>query len=211
MILLFDAANTIIYKPLLFKMFAKVLCEHGIQFDIQEIERNHKLISECIQFPDRTNRDFYNFFNKEVLYSIGLIADMKLLNDLFDSCSYLPWEKFDDTKYISELSIEKAVISNFRGELHGILNQLFPDEFTEICISEDMNLRKPDPEFFTKLVDKLSIDPKEIILIGDSIKLDIEPGLLAGIDSWLIDRNNYYPYYSKRIRSLYEMKTLVKP
>jgi FMN phosphatase YigB (HAD superfamily) len=209
MVLLLDAANTIIYKPAFYTRFAETLVTYGINIKQEDFHRIHKIISESYQFPDRTSREFYNSFNRELLYALGVIPDDKLLHDIFDNCSYLPWERFDDVKYISEIPVKKAVLSNFHGGLHEILNKLFLADFAEIIISESENLRKPDNFFLKKAVDKLGVSPSEILYVGDSVKLDLEPALKIGMNAWLIDRNDYYPSCSRRIKSLREIKNLV--
>lgn len=210
MVLLFDAANTIIHKPTFYLKFAKVLLQYGIDTDQENFHRIHKIISECYDFPDKTSRDFYNVFNREILFGLGIISNQKMLDNLFDACTYLPWERFDDTRYISEIPFKKAVLSNFHGGLDEILNNIFKGEFSEITISEKENLRKPDIDFFKKAIDNLRVHPSEIVYIGDSVKLDLEPALTVGMNAWLIDRNNYYPSCSRRLKSLEELNQIIK-
>lgn len=209
MVLLLDAANTIIYKPDFYIKFAEVLFQHGINVDQENLLKVHKIITECYHFPDKTSKDFYNGFNRELLYGLGIIASQQLLNNIFDACSYLPWQKFDDTKYILDLSVKKAILSNFHGGLGGILSDIFQGEFTELLISENECLRKPDIRFFEKAIDKLGVDASEIIYIGDSVKLDLEPALSVGMNAWLIDRNKYYPSCLRRLNSLKELNKIL--
>jgi putative hydrolase of the HAD superfamily len=209
MILLFDAANTIIHKPTIYLRFAEVLKRDGFTVDLNHLMLIHKTISECFHFPDNTSKDFYYEFNKSVLYGLGIIAREEILENLFKECSYLPWEKFEDTKFIKEIPFKKAVLSNFHKGLNEILKKSFSDEFTHIITSENENLRKPDTAFFKKAIDVLGVKPSEIIYIGDSVKLDLEPGLKTGMNAWLIDRNNYYPLCNRRLSSLQEIRNIL--
>jgi putative hydrolase of the HAD superfamily len=209
MILLFDAANTLIHKPTFYDVFIQTLDEFGSKVEPMDFQKNHKLISELITFPDRTSKSFYHEFNKEVLYSLGIIPTEEMLNRLHEACSYLPWEKFDDTSVLQELPFEKAVLSNFHGGLSNILDSLFPNEFSVIYSSENENLRKPDVQFFSNAIKKSGVEPSEIIYIGDSIKLDLEPALEVGMNAWLIDRNNNHPYCKRKINSFSEIKNLI--
>lgn len=205
MILLFDAANTLIYKPDLFDKVATVLQKNEIKFDFSELKKQHKFISELINFPDKTSRDFYKTFNREWLYSIGVIPNDELLEEMFASCSYLPWSPFSDTQNLNKLEIKKAIISNFHGGLNQIINQFYPSIFDTMIVSEQENIRKPSIEFYIRAIEKLKCQPDEIIYIGDSIKLDVEPAMKLGIKAWLIDRENYYPNFYRRINSLNEI------
>lgn len=208
MILLFDAANTIICKPDLYPNILNVLKKHGFEVEEVILKKNHKLLSEIINFPDRTSEDFYKKFNGELLYSLGIIPSDILLKDLYTACSYLPWKAFEDTAIIKELPFKKAIVSNFHSSLIGIINQTLPNIFDEIVISEVENLRKPDIAFYQCALNYLKVPAEEIIYIGDSLKLDIEPASQLGIKSYLIDRDNIYPTAKNRLTSLNELKNI---
>lgn len=209
MVLLFDAANTLIHKPLLFVKAKETLENFGIQSTIEGLRAKHKIVSELILFPDRTNKEFYHQFNKEWMYSLGILPEEELLNTLFDNCSYLPWEKFDDTSILKELNIEKAILSNFHSGLTEIVLSQFPDIFSKIVISEVEKIRKPHCEFYIRVVEALGVKPEEILYVGDSLKLDIEPAYSLGIKPLLIDRYNDYPFSSHKISSLTQLKEII--
>jgi putative hydrolase of the HAD superfamily len=209
MILLFDAANTLIHKPLVYDAFIKTLQQNGIIVDITDLKRNHKLVSELYLFPDRTSKDFYYKFNNELLYSLGIIATNELLDNLFKACSYLPWQTFDDVSALKGIPVKKAVLSNFHNELDGIINTHFQDIFETVIISETIGLRKPDVNFYKKAIELLGVNSSEIIYVGDSIKLDIVPAREVGMNAYLIDRENYYPLFDKRIGSLTDIENIL--
>ncbi len=209
MIILFDAANTLIHKPLLFRKVEEVLNEFGYKVEREVLRRNHKFVSELIIFPDRTSKEFYMTFNKEWLNSLGLIPTKVMLDAVFSACSYLPWEKFDDTDMLEKLDTQFAVLSNFHGGLNSILEQQFGALFQELLVSENENVRKPNIEFYKRAMSKLKVKPEDILYIGDSIKLDLEPALKVGMNAYLIDRYNDYPYCKKRLSSLHELKELL--
>jgi putative hydrolase of the HAD superfamily len=209
MVLLFDAANTIIHKPLLFIKAKEVLELHGIKTTIQGLREKHKIVSELILFPDRTSKEFYHEFNKEWMYSLGILPRKDLLNDLFEVCSYLPWEKFEDTHVLKEISIKKAILSNFHGGLNDIVSKHFPGVFSQLVISEMENFRKPNVKFYERAIETLGVKPQEIIYVGDSMKLDIEPALTVGMKTFLIDRNNDYQFSSYTINSLTQLRDII--
>ncbi|HNQ69643.1 MAG TPA: HAD family hydrolase [Bacteroidales bacterium] len=209
MILVFDAANTLIYKPSLFKSFVEVLAEHGYLVEINDLKYLHKIITELTEFPDLTTKEFYDDFNSKLLLTLGIIPNSKLLDSIFSKCTYLPWEKYEDTIAIKELQYQKVVLSNFNSSLNDIINKLFPGEFSEIIISEKAKCRKPDLDFYKLLIKQLSVKADEIIYIGDSVKLDLEPATKVGINAWMIDRDGYYPNCKKRLESLHDLKTIL--
>ena len=87
---LFDVAGTLLHKPSFFDKILSILKNKGYKISKDDLIFKHKLLSETIKFPDRTNEEFYNIFNSELLYSLGILPDNGLLNEIFTNCSYLP-------------------------------------------------------------------------------------------------------------------------
>lgn len=204
--LLLDVAGTLLHKPDLFAKINETLNRYDYFVSSDTLKYNHKLLSETIKFPDRTDAGFYNDFNSELLYSLGIIPTKELLNAIFESCSYLPWEKFEDTKVLNEIEIPMGIISNFNSSLKEKLDQYFGPIFSDIFVSEEIGISKPATAFYKKALDKININPKDILYIGDSFKLDLKPALELGMNACIIDRDNFYPNNSYTIQSLSELK-----
>lgn len=206
--LLFDAANTLIHKPTLWTKMANALEMHHIQVDIPTLQQRHKLISEVLFFPDRTSADFYKNFNAELLYSLGIIPTNKLLDDIFNACTYLPWEVFDDTVVLADTTLPKGILSNFNTTLAEKISNMFPGVFTSVITSEEMKCAKPSLDFYKKAIDAVGLAPENILYVGDSLKLDMEPALKVGMNAWLIDRVGCYPNYPNRITSFHQLSDI---
>jgi len=207
--LLLDVAGTILYKPDLVSKINETLNSFGYVISVDKLKYNHKMLSEVIRFPDRTNADFYYDFNSELLYSLGIVPTKELLNAIFKSCSYLPWEKFEDTKALNEIEIPIGIISNFNSSLKDKLNEYFGPIFSDIFVSEEIGIAKPSTEFYKKALDIINVNPKDILYIGDSFKLDLKPAVELGITCYIIDRDNIYPDNKNVIRSFSELKKLI--
>lgn len=202
-IILFDAANTLIYKPTLYYKIQSVLAKYSYEIEEEKLQYHHKLLSEIINFPDRTSKEFYKDFNTELLLSLGIIPSEEILNEIFTACSYLEWKAFDDLSILNELPIEKAVLSNFNINLGSILDQLIGKNiFSEIIISENENFRKPSLEFYELALKKLNVNPEEVLYIGDSLKLDIIPARKLGFKTLLIDRQHIFSNFTDRISNM---------
>lgn len=204
--ILFDAANTIIHKPLLWEGFQEVFKNNNLNISMETLKRNHKLLSESVHFPDRTSKDFYKKFNIKLLESFGFVPNDELLDEIFTSCTYLPWEKFPDTEILKSLKCKMGVLSNFNSSLKSKMEEIFGNLFNDIIVSEEEGIRKPELKFFELALKKINIDPNNILYIGDSIRLDIEPAEKLGINALLIDRDGIYPEYKKKINSLLELE-----
>lgn len=202
----FDVSATLLGKPILFTTIQNTLKDHNYNVSIENIVQKHKLLSEVIHFPDSTDENFYKKFNSDLLYLLGIVPTTSLLDAIFKSCTYLPWEKFEDTSVLTELGVPLGIISNFNVTLKDKLNSFFGNIFQDIFVSEELGVAKPSVEFYKRALEKIPFDADEVLYIGDSIKLDMEPALSLGIETLIIDRDNFYPNLEKRISSLNEIK-----
>jgi FMN phosphatase YigB (HAD superfamily) len=209
-VLLLDAANTLIHKPSLWDKLIMVLEKHHHFIEKESLFLRHKMVSEIINFPDRTTKEFYTEFNSELLLALGIIPTEKILSEIFSACSYLPWVAFDDCDILKELNIKKAILSNFNSTLKNLTDQLIGENiFDEIIISENENCRKPSIGFYQLAIEKLGVSPENILYIGDSLKLDVIPAQKTGMNTLLIDRENIFPYTKSRISSFKEIKQYI--
>jgi FMN phosphatase YigB (HAD superfamily) len=201
--ILLDAANTLIHKPQLWNNLTGVLKEYNHDISRTELIHKHKLVSELISFPDVTNEEFYNKFNVELLHSLGIVPEKKLLNAIFLACKNLPWKAYDDVTSLHTIKVPIGVLSNFSLKLPTILNETMGDlKFKHIFVSEAFGVAKPSQQFFHKAIDEIGLLPHEILYVGDSMKLDIVPALSLGMHVKLIDREMTYPSSTFRIQSL---------
>lgn len=208
--LLLDVSGTILYKPVLFDKISEVLSDFGWSVEKHTIRYHHKLLSEAIHFPDRTDETFYKNFNSELLFSLGIVPDEKILQALFKACSYLPWEKFDDTDALLQVDVPMGIVSNFNTTLEEKLTHFFGPIFTDVFVSETIGMSKPSIEFYQFALDKIGIQPNEIVYVGDSFKLDYKPAVELGITTFIIDRDGFYPKNDTVIHSLFELKSKLK-
>jgi len=144
--LLFDAANTLIYKPNLWERILKVLQDNGYKISETELKLRHKLFSEIINFPDTTSRDFYEEFNSELLMALGIIPDENLLKELFEACSYLPWQAFDDCEEIKKLDI-KNLTETDKTIINTIINN---PEMSQKQIADNLNWTVNKVKYYMK-------------------------------------------------------------
>lgn len=63
------------------------------------------------------------------------------------------------------------------------------DEFDDILISSDEGAAKPDIKFFSRILEKHDLDPKECIMIGNDYRTDIDGAYNAGMDSLYLHTN----------------------
>jgi len=202
----FDVAGTLLGKPSLFWNIQKTLSEFGYNIALEEIKHKHKLLSEVICFPDRTDATFYKKFNSDLIYLFGIIPSEELVNAVFENCTYLPWEAFEDTNVLNDLKLPMGVISNFNTTLKAKLNDFFGSVFSDVLVSEELGIAKPNIEFYKRALEKIPYEANDVLYIGDSIKLDLEPATKLGFKTLIVDRDHFYPNLENKISSLLEIK-----
>lgn len=190
-----DVANTLLFKPDVLPAIEQVLFQADIHVIPQLLATRHKLLSEVITFPDKTNKDFYTYFNSELLLQLGIIPTDKLIQDIYLACRSLTWSAFPDVHTLSDIPLPLGVGSNWDRSLPDQLKQHLNIEFEWILGSEELGVKKPDPAFFQRICEASQLAPEEIIFVGDSIRLDIAPALEAGMKGILLDRKGLYMPY----------------
>lgn len=88
-----------------------------------------------------------------------------------------------------------------------------------VAISGEWGVAKPDPAFFTKVIDMAPGSPEEIVYVGDHRDNDVIPGHTAGLRTALIRRGPWGHLWADDsqvtsrvdwvINSLYELPSLI--
>ena len=74
-----------------------------------------------------------------------------------------------------------VLVSNFYGNIASVLKDFSLFEcFDSIVESSVVGVRKPDPEIFSIGVGRLALQPKEVVVVGDSYSKDIYPASQIG-------------------------------
>lgn len=191
--LFLDVAGTLLGKPQMFNTLHQTFAKAGINLNMQFLQDRHRMLSEVIRFPDRTSREFYLDFNTELQLFLGLNPDPQLSEQLYLACRYLPWEAYPDVAALAQVKIPMGIISNWDTTLPEKLKEIFPTlNFQHILVSEQLGVRKPDPEIFHLALKKAGLKAEDCAFVGDSLRLDIAPAAKAGLKPILIDRQNIW-------------------
>ena len=102
-----------------------------------------------------------------------------------------------------------VVVSNWDSPLDGLLTRLgIAHYFDAILASHDANVlsAKPDPRIFEIAMNRLDVDPDQIIHVGDTPEADIDGARNANIRAILIDRKGKFEgAHTEIIESLTEL------
>lgn len=74
-----------------------------------------------------------------------------------------------------------VLVSNFYGNVEAVLNDFgLRHYFLKIVESAVVGVRKPDPQIFRLGCDALGLPPEQVLVVGDSLRKDIEPAESIG-------------------------------
>jgi putative hydrolase of the HAD superfamily len=108
--------------------------------------------------------------------------------------------------------VKLGVISNFDERAYSVMRSLNILQFFDaVTLSSETGYCKPDREIFEAAVRALGVPAPEVLLVGDSLRDDVEAGMKAGLSAVLIDRRNRHVDVTdvKRISSLTELFPLL--
>lgn len=73
------------------------------------------------------------------------------------------------------------LVSNYYGNVRQVVEDFGLDQlFVSITDSTIEDVRKPDPRLWQIAIERVGLEPNEVVIIGDSYKNDILPGLEIG-------------------------------
>jgi len=205
--IIFDLDYTLIYwkdeYPLLIK---EILKKHNINVDyriIDEIIESMEVKYETLS-KDILLRDVQEKLNDKITMDIidEIFEGQKKLSDYDENLIEL-------LKYLSS-KYEIVVLSNYftsvqKGRLEhaGLLPYI-----SEVYGGDMIPKFKPDASGFIKAMGNHLAT--ECLVIGDSVRCDINGALNVGIPAILYDSRGKYPdYQGKKINSLYELKEML--
>ncbi len=102
-------------------------------------------------------------------------------------------------KVLGDIKVPKVLISNTDCfSLSSVMEKYELDKYFDFKIlSCDEGMLKTNPKMFNLGLEKFSCDPKEALMIGDSVPSDMRGAENAGIKGVLIDRNKRRDYEPK--------------
>lgn len=120
------------------------------------------------------------------------------------------WRLFDDVaeawRSLAARGFKLGIASNFDGRLRRVCAGLTPlDRCDRLFVSSELGVRKPSPEFFTRIEKALKLSAAEILLVGDDWSNDYLAAKAAGWRVVFLDRGGQQPTGVDSIRSLAEL------
>jgi putative hydrolase of the HAD superfamily len=207
---LFDAGETLVHPaPSFPELFTEVLAAAGHDRDPQQVIDASRSVfhrfSEAARdnelwttSPERSERFWLSVYAR-MLDELGLDGDTGLRDTLYatftDPASYALFDDVEVTlEALASAALMLGIVSNFEAWLEDLLQSLgVRDAFAVRVISGIEGVEKPDPEIFRRALERLDVDPAEVLYVGDNPEFDVAPAAAVGMTPVLIDRRGRFP------------------
>ncbi len=198
-----DAGHTILAgKPSWFDVWAEALAEFDVTLDREALQRAYARATDAFshvpanEFTEETWRQFL----QEMVGNLQLPGREKQIADHMHRLlsqvrpQYAPYPEVPEV--LAELrrkGLRLAVVSNWEPDLPEVLERAgLRQYFDAVVASALVGAAKPDPRIFRVALDALSVQPKEVIHVGDSYETDVSGARAAGLYPVLLDRDGVY-------------------
>lgn len=196
------------------KVFSEVWSKYGND-KISEDSKNH--------YKEKNIEEWWFNFHLKMLKKLGLqnkkiaeIINQDISNHFFTN--YRIHRMYDDAKrilpFLKKQKVKLALATNGYKSTKKIIEYFKLDQYFDyVAISCEVGISKPNPELYHHISSKLSLEPKEILCIGDSYPTDIVGAKKAGCGSAIIDRKNNESkkkYDCIYLNNLMQIKNLIK-
>lgn len=184
------------------------------------VEAERALARERIILPQD---NFHDLLVKKVTLEVSFLPQQpdsdtcdKWVKQIADFCDSAARACIDEARPILEELHEQfplMLVSNFYGNIDEVLREYgIRHLFKGIIESSVVGIRKPNPTLFRLGVDALEMDPQDVLVVGDSMRKDIEPAEHLGCQvlwlkgkGWTAEEDNQtHPHTITRISQVPE-------
>lgn len=119
--------------------------------------------------------------------SVGSFDEKQARQASSEMASWLYQQTINATEHSRKMLLDLsktnriALVSNFYGNLNTVLREFKLDNLFETVVeSAQVGIRKPDEAIYKLAIDRMGLQPSDVIVVGDSIKNDIRPAHSLG-------------------------------
>ena len=152
------------------------------------VEAERALARERIILP---GDDFHTLLLKKVALEVGFLPEQpeeetrgRWVDEIAAYCDNAARACIDEARPVLEQLHERypmMLVSNFYGNIDEVLRDYgIRHLFKGIIESAVVGIRKPNPTLFRLGVDALELPPEQVLVVGDSLRKDIEPAEQLG-------------------------------
>lgn len=185
--IIFDLYGTLIYLANDTKPYIRLFANLGLQTS-EELNQARRIAS---------TEEFQNFTDliKRILPDKNIAeADFSLYKQEVETETAYAKLYPETKKVLQELKkrcLKVGLISNVASPYKKPFFDLgLNDYFDAVFFSCEIGFRKPDQQIYTKMIEKLKIEPAQTLMIGDNIHTDVYGSKAIGINGIHLDRIN---------------------
>jgi len=217
---LFDAAETLFTtRDSVGEIYASIAHQYGSTATPESIQaafvRNFRGAGPV---SVENQKEWWKDIVHRVFTEVGMVEQFdQFFDQVYDTFrNSQGWVLFPETlevlKELKAAGCKLGVISNFDTRIYTVMESLSILKFFDaVTTSSETGFCKPDPQIFGAAIRALDTNPSETVLVGDSLRDDVEAGSRAGLHTILIDRKGRYASSAvQRISSLRELIPLTR-
>jgi 2-haloalkanoic acid dehalogenase type II len=186
----FDAYGTLLKNQGVIAVARRIVVDHRLTVPSEEVSRCWiDLYCEATQqIPFRTLRQIHGHILPSVLPRFDVQADVARFVDLFFQVT-TQVELYPETRAVLDAlrHVRCAILSNADHEHLAAWHSLFPME--GIVISEAVQAYKPHPVMFQRALERLRVEPDEVLHVGDSDVDDVKGAKATGLHVAWVNRD----------------------
>jgi putative hydrolase of the HAD superfamily len=199
---LFDVDFTLIEPGPMFRAegYHSFCAQHGMQVDASRFDEAVASAASVLDRAGETPYDAAIF----IAYTRHIIEQMGGAGPALDTCAreiYDEWaachhfELFDEVpavlRALAGSGVRIGLISNSHRCLESFQSHFELRGLIDATISSpDHGFMKPHPSIFGEAVQRLGVQPSEALMVGDSVRDDVEGALAAGMRAVLLHRSD---------------------
>lgn len=216
---LFDLHNTLVQqkKPLTFEEVSEFLLKHGLEVYPQSWDAASHFVF-MVDYPRHGYR-IRQAFLKRALRRLGLAID----SDVLEKLAQLQEERnryffFPDTvqavKRVRQLGLRTAIVTTIPDFAFAPAIEPIRNYFDSVMTGYKAGCEKSNPLMHKKTLKELNISPRQAVMIGDELLVDIKIPKNLGMRTILLDRKNEFskkpPEADERTTTLTEAVAIVE-
>ena len=207
---IFDLDDTLLDRYKTFDLYCDYLIDTFFPKNIFDKES----IKSIIKNFDKNGYEDRNIFYKKIVETWNL---KNIINELekswfeeFDKFSTPEYKLIEILDYLNKeyklaiITNGSSIMQNKKIDALGIRKY-----FSEIIISNDVGIKKPNKEIFLLGCNRLNIIPSEVVYVGDNFDIDIIGATSAGLKAIWINKFKTNFHYENTVNELVSVKKIL--
>ncbi len=192
---LFDLHNTLVYQknPLTFEEISRFLLKHGIEVYLQSWDAASRFVF-FVDYPRHGYRSRQAFL-KHAVRRLGLNIENEVLRRLAQlqedrNRYYLFPDTAQAVERVKQLGLKAAIVTTIPDFAFTSAIEPIKDCFDLVMTGYRAGCEKSNPLMHKKTLKELNASPRQAVMIGDELLVDIKIPKSLGMRTILLDRKN---------------------